>query len=64
MKTGVRKTQDGYQAWFKIDNQTFHLEECVEEADKDSLELARFFERMLNIAFEKLTTVQTINQNK
>ena len=54
MKTGIRKTIDGYQVWFKIDNQTFHLDEHVEETDKDSLEVAKFFERMLKGAFEKL----------
>ncbi len=54
MKTGIRKTTDGYQAWFKIDNQTFHLAEHVEATEKDSLEVAQFFERMLKIAFKKL----------
>ena len=54
METGIRKTIDGYQVWFKIDNQTFHLDEHVEETDKDSLEVAKFFERMLKVAFEKI----------
>tara|TARA_R110002012_G_C11520290_1_gene599376 strand:+ start:759 stop:950 length:192 start_codon:yes stop_codon:yes gene_type:complete len=54
METGIRKTLGGYQVWFKIDNQTFHLEEHVEDTDKDSLEVAKFFERMIKVAFEKL----------
>lgn len=54
METGIRRTIDGYQVWFKIDNQTFHLDEHVEETEKDSLEVAQFFERMLKLAFEKL----------
>ena len=54
MGTGIKKTVDGYQAWFKIDNQTFHLEEHIEDTDKDSLEVAEFFERMLKVAFLKL----------
>ena len=54
METGIRKTLEGYQVWFKIDNQTFHLDEHVEDTDKDSLEVAKFFERMLKVAFEKL----------
>ena len=54
METGIRKTLEGYQVWFKIDNQTFYLDEHVEDMDKDSLEVAKFFERMLKVAFEKL----------
>ena len=54
METGIRKTLEGYQVWFKIYNQTFHLDEHVEDTDKDSLEVAKFFERMLKVAFEKL----------
>ena len=54
METGIRKTSEGYQVWFKIDNQTFYLDEHVEDMDKDSLEVAKFFERMLKVAFEKL----------
>tara|TARA_R110000764_G_scaffold59189_1_gene128041 strand:+ start:339 stop:608 length:270 start_codon:yes stop_codon:yes gene_type:complete len=54
METGIRKTLEGYQVWFKIDNQTFYLDEHVENTDKDSLEVAQFFERMLKVAFEKL----------
>jgi len=54
METGIRKTIDGYQVWFKIDNQTFHLDEHVEDTNKDSLEVAQFFERMLKVSFKKL----------
>ena len=54
METGIIKTLEGYQVWFKIDNQTFHLDEHVEDTDKDSLEVAQFIERMLKVAFEKL----------
>ena len=54
METGIRKTLEGYQVWFKIGNQTFYLDEHVEDMDKDSLEVAKFFEKMLKVAFEKL----------
>jgi len=64
MKTGVRKTLDGYQAWFKIDNQTFHLEECVEDTDEDSLEAAQFFEKMLKVAFKKLNIPVVVGQSE
>ena len=63
METGIRKTIDGYQVWFKIDNQTFHLDEHVEETDKDSLEVAKFFERMLKGAFEKLD-INVVSQQR
>jgi len=53
-ETGTKKTLDGYQAWFKIDNQTFYLQENVEDTKEDSLEVAKFYERMLKIAFDKL----------
>lgn len=55
MKTGIRKTIKGYQTFFKIDNQTFYLDEHHEDTDKDSLEVAQFFEEMLKVAFSKLT---------
>jgi len=51
---GVQKGIEGYQAYFTIGNQTFHLDECVEETETESLELARWFERQLKIAFDKL----------
>ena len=55
MKTGIHETLTGYQVFFEIDNQTFYLEEHCEDADKDSLEVAQFFEKMLKVAFGKLT---------
>lgn len=64
METGVRKTLDGYQAWFKIDNQTFHLEECVEDTDEDSLEAAQFFEKMLKVAFAKLNIPDVVGRSE
>lgn len=54
METGIRKTADGYQTWFKIDNQTFFLAENIEDTKKDSLINAQFFEKMLKVAFKKL----------
>ena len=70
MKIGIRKTLKGYQVWFKVDNQTFYLDEHVEDTDNDSLEVAQFFERMLKVAFEKIVNkvnkvnrVEVIDQN-
>ena len=63
METGIRKTLGGYQVWFKTDNQTFHLDEHVEDTDKDSLEVAKFFERMLKVAFEKLD-IHVVSNNE
>jgi hypothetical protein len=40
MKTGIKRTIDGYQVWFEIDNQTFYLDEHVEETEEDRLEVA------------------------
>jgi L-arabinose isomerase len=54
VQTGTRKTIDAYQAWFKIGNQTFYLEEHVEDTDLESKEIAEFYEKMLRSAFEKL----------
>ena len=54
MTTGIRKTLAGYQVWFKIGNQTFHLEEHIEDTKKDSLITAKFFRRMLKKAFKNL----------
>ena len=54
METGIMKILAGYQVWFKIDNQTFYLEECIEDTDKDSLETAQLSEKMLKVAFKKL----------
>ena len=62
MKTGIRTTIDGYQVWFKIDNQTFDLQQHIEETEKDSLQVAKFFEKMLKIAFEKLN-IKVANEN-
>ena len=62
MQTGIRTTIDGYQVWFKIDNQTFYLAEHVEETEKDSLQVAKFFEKMLKIAFGKLN-IKVANEN-
>jgi hypothetical protein len=64
MKTGIKRTIDGYQVWFEIDNQTFHLDEHVEETEKDSLEVAQFFERMLKVAFEKLDIQRVTHQRE
>lgn len=54
MDIGIKKTLDGHQVWFKIGNQTFHLEEYIGETKKESLENAQFFERMLISAVENL----------
>ena len=62
MKTGIRTTIDGYQVWFKIDNQTFHLQQHIEETEKDSLKVAKFFEKLLKIAFGKLN-IKVENEN-
>jgi len=62
MKTGIRTTIDGYQVWFKIDNQTFHLQQHIEETEKDSLQVAKFFEKLLKIAFGKLN-IKVANEN-
>ncbi len=40
MKTGIKRTIYGYQVWFEIDNQTFYLDEHVEETEEDRLEVA------------------------
>jgi len=54
METGIKKTLDGHQVWFKINNQTFFLEECVEDTEENTLDAAKFYEEMLKVAFEKL----------
>ena len=51
METGIRKTLEGHQVWFKIGNQTFHLEEHIEDTPEETLEVAHFFEVMLINAF-------------
>jgi len=51
---GKRKIENGYQVWFTIGNQSFHLRECTEDNEVDSLEVAEFYIRMLKIAFKKL----------
>lgn len=57
MKTGIKRTIYGYQVWFEIDNQTFYLDEHVEETEEGRLEVAQFFERMLKVAFDKCKLV-------
>ena len=54
IETGIIKTPYGCQDWFKIDNQTFYLSEHIEETGYETLQIALFFEKMLNLAFKKL----------
>lgn len=51
-KTGIRQEPNGWSAWFKIDNQTFYLQE------RDTQEEALFFEEQLNAAFQKLNKTE------
>ena len=54
IETGIRNKRDSKQVWFKIDNQTFFLEDCDCDNDKENLEVAEFYQRMLHAAFDKL----------
>ena len=56
IKTGVRKSFNGHQAWFKIGCQTFFLQECESENGTTSKEYAKWYQTQLKTAFENLTT--------
>ncbi len=50
-KVGVKRVLNGHQVWFEIGVQTFFLEAFE---GKNSFATAKFFEKMLNVAFEKI----------
>ncbi len=55
IKVGIREAfNGGHQVWFKIDNQTFYLQECESEEKATSKQLAEWYEKCLKVAFEKL----------
>ena len=54
IETGVVESINGHQVWFKVGNQTFHLEECDNEEGLPSKESAICYRKMLDIAFDKL----------
>ena len=54
VKTGIKEGWEGLQVWFQIDNQTFHLDDRVEDTEEETLEVANFYEKCLGIAFKKL----------
>jgi len=53
-KVKIRKTLDGHQVEFKIDNQTFYLGEQLSEKGMTSYEYAKWYKKQLETAFEKL----------
>jgi hypothetical protein len=54
MKTVIKKTPLGHQVKFTIGNQTFSLQEEIEDDETDSFRRAKWYEEMLLKAFEKL----------
>ena len=54
VKTGIRKSLNGHQVYFTIGNQTFLLQECEPEENMTSHKYAKWYQKMLNIAFENL----------
>lgn len=56
IETGIRKSFNGHQAWFKIGAQTFFLQECEKEEGMTSRKYAKWHQKMLDVAFKNLTT--------
>ncbi len=55
IEIGIRETlDDGYQVFFTIGHQTFHLSEHLEDTPELAKETAEFMERNLRIAFGKV----------
>lgn len=54
IETGIREAEEGHihQVWFKIGNQTFHLEPNFGHTSNDE---AQWFESQLRLAFAKAT---------
>lgn len=50
----VESFYEGHQVEFSIDHQTFRLDVCEDEEDWSSLDKAEWYERQLNIAFNRL----------
>lgn len=56
METGINRTENAYQVWFRIDNQTFFLDPAVCEHGTllESKQAALWYEKMLKIALSKI----------
>lgn len=55
IRTSIEESENGHRVSFSIDHQTFYLEQQVSEEGMTSLERAKWYERQLKIAFERLT---------
>ena len=53
-ETGVRKTLNGHEPWFSVDQQSFGLGECEKEDGMTSQEYAKWYEDQLKTALNRL----------